>query len=100
MPAVQSAGTRAIPDGSAVMPRYFFHLIDGSDIRDEVGEQLPDLAAARRSALLILGEILNARSERFWQDGSVRVVVDCEGRTVIEVEARDMSPRPARLSVV
>lgn len=82
------------------MPRYYFHLIDGTDIRDEVGEELPNLAAARRSALLILGEILNSRSERFWQDGSIRVVVDCEGRTVVEVEARDMAPRPARLSVV
>lgn len=81
------------------MPRYFFHLVDGSNIRDEVGEELPDLAAARRSALLILGEILNSRSERFWQDGSVRVVVDCDGRTVIEVEARDMSPSGTGLAV-
>lgn len=77
------------------MPRYYFHLIDGSEFRDDTGEDLPNLGAARRNALLVLGEILNARSDRFWQDGSLRVVVESEGRTVAIVEARDLTPMRA-----
>lgn len=33
------------------MPRYFFHLQDGQETRDEEGVQLPDVAAARDVAL-------------------------------------------------
>ena len=43
------------------MARYFFDVIDGCTISDEVGVDLPDQAAVRREAMRLLPEI--ARDE-------------------------------------
>lgn len=40
------------------MSLYFFNVHDGRDITDDVGSELPDLAAVRREALLTAGELL------------------------------------------
>jgi hypothetical protein len=38
--------------------RYFFHVRDGFDRPDEIGLDLPDIAAARAEAIRSAGEIL------------------------------------------
>lgn len=40
------------------MPRYFFHVHDGSDEIDGVGLELADLQAAQRAGLRAAGEAL------------------------------------------
>jgi hypothetical protein len=40
------------------MPRYYFHVKDGHTSPDREGTELPDLNAARRSAVALSGEIL------------------------------------------
>ncbi|MDQ8028622.1 MAG: hypothetical protein REJ23_07825 [Brevundimonas sp.] len=73
------------------MPRYFIHILDGVLIRDEEGEPLPNLTAARTAALRTFGETLRSREDRFWEDGSLRVYVEDEGgETVVDIEARDL----------
>lgn len=47
------------------MPRYFFHLHDGKDIRDDLGEVLPDMRAAQSHGLCFVGEILRSNPEEF-----------------------------------
>jgi uncharacterized protein DUF6894 len=40
------------------MPRYFFHVHDGSAVLDEVGAEFDDLASARNDAIRSCGEML------------------------------------------
>jgi hypothetical protein len=41
------------------MPLYYFHLLNGEGhTADEVGQELPDLEAARRHGLKALGQIV------------------------------------------
>ena len=40
------------------MQRYFFHLEDGETILDEIGTELPDLAAVRHNALATTSDLL------------------------------------------
>ena len=55
------------------MPRYFFHVHDGSSVLDDIGLELPDIVAARTAAIELSGEILkHDLAERllphdFWQ---------------------------------
>ena len=48
------------------MVRYFFDISDGEFLRDDVGTELPDLAAARRTSVDIVAELLRGRGEAFW----------------------------------
>ena len=76
------------------MARYFIHILDGKLVRDEDGEDLADLAAARTVALRTLGETLRSREDRFWEDGSLRIFVENEtGELVVDVEARNLISR-------
>ncbi len=40
------------------MPRYFFHVRDGTVVLDEVGVELPDMASAQATAVQLSAEIL------------------------------------------
>ncbi len=42
------------------MPRYFFHVHDGGSVLDDIGLELPDIAAARTAAIELTGEILKS----------------------------------------
>src|SRR4051812_18911831 len=58
-------------NGGAPMPRFHFHLEDGTTFRDEEGTVLPNLEAARINAVKLLGHVMadNAReflSTREW----------------------------------
>ncbi|MER2198520.1 DUF6894 family protein [Methylobacterium brachiatum] len=54
------------------MARYFFDVIDGRTISDEVGLDLADLAALRREAMRLLPEI--ARDEMHNDDRDVQTL--------------------------
>jgi hypothetical protein len=51
------------------MPRFFFHVRDGSDFPDLQGTVLEDLVAARREAVRFSGALLNDKPDIFWQSG-------------------------------
>jgi hypothetical protein len=48
------------------MPRYFFHVHDGSSARDSEGTELPDIYAAQEQAILLSGELLREVGGKFW----------------------------------
>lgn len=70
------------------MPRYYFHTENGDRIRDDQGEELAGVEAAREEAVTVLGEILRYRGGSFWDTGSFSVIVtDDGGRTVVSITA-------------
>lgn len=46
------------------MPRYFFHVHDGVDLRDEDGTELSDIRAARVEAVRFAGEVIANDADR------------------------------------
>lgn len=78
------------------MPRYYFHTQNGDRVRDDQGEELADLNAARNEALTVLGEILRYRGAAFWTTGSFSVIVtDAKGGVAFSItaEASDAAPK-------
>lgn len=77
------------------MPRYFFHTQNGDCIRDDQGEELKNVAAAREEAVAVLGEILRYRGASFWTTRAFSVIVtDDEGQTVVSVTASASDQAP------
>ena len=68
------------------MPRYFFHVHDGSDFPDLQGTTLEDDNAARIEAVRFSGALLRQGAENFWngQEWSMRVT-DEEDLTLFEL---------------
>ena len=48
------------------MPIYHFNVHDGVDCLDQMGSDLPDLAAARTEAVRRITDILNQDAADFW----------------------------------
>jgi hypothetical protein len=48
------------------MPRYFFHVIDGKDIRDTDGTGLAGIAQARDQAVATAGEMIRHDGHTVW----------------------------------
>jgi hypothetical protein len=76
------------------MPRYYFHIREGSTLtRDLEGQELPDAEAARREAIAALREILG---EKLLHGGalngrSIEIADGAEhGRVVDVVDARSV----------
>lgn len=74
------------------MPRYFFHVREGSDIsRDTEGQELPDVEAARREAINASREILG---EKLLHGGSLNhrtiEIADETGHVVDVVSSNDV----------
>ena len=65
-PVLESDRAPAQPKGKHVMPRFFFNIRDGRDIPDKGGTVLPDADAARRSAVVAMGEAIKDYSHEFW----------------------------------
>lgn len=55
------------------MPRYFFDLIDGKSVRDEVGQELRDDSAAKRVAEKLARDIYKIRPELRGNDFAICV---------------------------
>ena len=60
------------------MPRYFFHTEDGRRFPDREGTELPDLEAAKASALVVLSEVLRDNPDEFWAHERFEVTVTDE----------------------
>ena len=67
------------------MPRYFFHVIDGTAARDEDGTELPNVYVAQAEALRLSAEVLRDMGARFWDGTEWRLVVEGEGGQVLFV---------------
>jgi hypothetical protein len=66
-----------------MMPRYFFHVHDGSSTRDGEGTELPDIYAAQEQAILLSGELLREVGGKFWDGETWSLeVTDEAGRTL------------------
>ncbi|MFN7128387.1 MAG: DUF6894 family protein [Brevundimonas sp.] len=77
------------------MPHFYFHTENGDCIRDDQGEDLADVDAAREEAVAVLGEILRYRGAAFWETASFSVIVtDADGRTVVSVTAKASDAAP------
>lgn len=81
------------------MTRYHFHSVDGTVFRDEDGEDLEDLEAAKAAAIDILAETLPAKQADLWESKSFAVFVkDDSGRVVASLTTTAMTdpdPDPA-----
>jgi hypothetical protein len=74
------------------MPRYFFHVREGSDLnRDSEGQICPDAEAARREAINAVREIM---SEKLLHGGALNhrsiEIADETGHVVDVVNSRDV----------
>jgi len=57
------------------MPRYFFHVLDGTSDIDEMGHDMTDDAAARREAVRYCGSLLIDDPDLLLRDKYLRVHV-------------------------
>jgi hypothetical protein len=63
------------------MPRFFFHVMNGSTFKDEVGTDYPSLEAARAHAARIASDLWEDRD----YDGFAVMVTDEHGNEVARV---------------
>jgi hypothetical protein len=49
-----------------LVPRYFFHVHDGTSTRDDEGTELPDIFAAQEEAIRMSGALLGEMGAKFW----------------------------------
>jgi hypothetical protein len=78
----------AFRQGSALVPRYYFHFADGQLLHDDTGEELVDVAAAKHEALRVSAEMIRERASAtapLWNGTAWRLWVtdkpDGEGET-------------------
>jgi hypothetical protein len=58
------------------MPRFYFNVLDGIDLPDDEGYELPDLKAARIEATKVAGEMLrDGPPEKFWNGEAWQLTV-------------------------
>jgi len=55
------------------MPRYFFHVHEHSEVRDDHGIELSDVDAAKRHGVMMLGQILHDEPQTFWASDRIEV---------------------------
>ncbi|TNC49543.1 hypothetical protein FHG66_10500 [Rubellimicrobium rubrum] len=68
------------------MPRYFFNIEDDRHLSDQVGVVLPDLEAARVTAVATSGAIIKDHAKRFWPDPNWKMrVTDEQGSIVCDL---------------
>jgi hypothetical protein len=78
---------RSRPELEQPMVRYFFHVMDGKDIIDDVGTELADIEAVRGMALRTSGEILRDGGPEFWNSEPWKMIVrDEDGRKVLTLQ--------------
>ena len=77
------------------MPRYFFHVYDGSSSLDQEGTEFPDIYTAQAQAIRTSGEILRDMGAQFWDGTEWRLeVADARGQ-VLFVLRFSAEERPA-----
>lgn len=80
------------------MPRFFFHVHDGISVFDDIGLELPDVAAAQAAAIELSSKILkDGPGGPLWQNFDWRVEVTDSPREggqtflVVHFQSRDMA---------
>jgi len=78
------------------MPRYFFHIADGSDlILDEEGSMLPDLEAAKAEARASARDIARqAIAQRRRPSDACVEIQDAEGRVLLSLSVEEILEHP------
>ena len=65
------------------MPRFHFHVKDGTNVRDVGGSCFPDLKAAKCEAVKFAGALIHEASSDFWDMAEWRMTVtDDHGLTL------------------
>lgn len=57
------------------MPRYHFHTENGRCFPDQEGSEHADLAAAKRMATTVLGEIVRDNPREFWDTERFALII-------------------------
>ena len=60
------------------MPRFYFHIEDGTSIADDVGMELPDVAEAKCEAVRYAGRLICDHAGEFWDAGQWNMTVSDE----------------------
>ena len=82
------------------MPRFYFHVFDGTSVPDLEGTELPDVYTAQTQAIRTSGELLRDIGARFWDGTLWRMDIADERGVVLFVlrfsaEERLKGPRGA-----
>jgi Domain of unknown function (DUF6894) len=83
-----------------VLPRYFFHVVDGSFTVDADGTVLADVAEAHSQAIIMAGEIMRDGKGKFWAGDEWQMQVTDENRRTLfklRFSSEDTDERAARL---
>lgn len=84
----------------SLMTRYYFHAANGSQIRDEDGEDLSGLDAAKDVATAVMSELLAIGPARVWDDGALSVTVRDEAGRMVARLTTVATGDPAALSAL
>ena len=76
------------------MPRYFFHVHDGSSFFDTEGTELPDIYTAQARAIRTAGEILRDMGAKFWDGLEWKMEVADERGQILFVLRFSAEERP------
>ena len=68
------------------MPRFYFHIDDGSEIIGDLSMDLSSVAAAKCEALRYASRLICDDAERFWDAGELQMTVaDAKGLTLFSL---------------
>jgi len=75
--------------------RYYFHIHDRLEIRDEVGTELVDLAAVQLESVRFAGSVIRELGSKFWDSSRWQLeVLDDAGGDVLRLDFMgSLSPR-------
>jgi hypothetical protein len=65
------------------LPRFYFHVRDGSEFIDDEGQELPNLDEAREQAVIAAGEAIRDLGKRFWAGEEWRMDVTDESGAIV-----------------
>ena len=69
------------------MPRYFFHFEHHEALRDTIGMELPDIAAAKCEAFEVIARKLCESRQGFWDADTFQVTTtDSDGLTLFMLD--------------
>jgi hypothetical protein len=81
------------------MALFYFNIDDGEQSAEEMGVELADVAAARKEAAVLAGEMLRDRPDQFWDARAWRVAVsDAAGLTLFTIDVGGQA-RPLDVSL-
>ena len=80
------------------MPRYFFNTTNGIHVRDTVGVELDNHAAARVKAIQLTGHLLSEEPDYLWDGHNFRVeVTDPSGSLLLTVVSLAIDATASRM---